>query len=215
MRAESRQDTGAIGVYTFDTLPQPLAGSQGTLSAEVEARLEFGFFPGQAAGAPCAEITCVPGILRMIGMEWSGEEIFKSSGERVRIHQAPSELYAIAEGEALPTCTTFDPLPAVVLSNSSSFLFIDPLGAPCDLLKPTALPSTTASPAPIRWIHLVGDSNVRHLVNHLSKPLGLSTCSSHTAEGEKYPTTWLCHDHSGGGLVVTFSWWFLTTGESF
>ncbi|GAA5852120.1 hypothetical protein JCM8547_000163 [Rhodosporidiobolus lusitaniae] len=197
----------SMGVYTFQNLPERLSSRfEGNVTAEV--RLEFGYYPGGEVGQPCAGKTCEPGLLdRIVGMKWSGEEIFDSAGRRAVLPPGTSH----SSTSPSTTCDTLRDLPAVLMHNET-FAFLAPSGSPCTLLTPTPQPPA-ATPNPIRWLHLVGDSNTRHLVQHLSDPLGLYNRLSWTAPGEKYPTHFFCHDGSLSGVFVTFSWFFLTTDQ--
>lgn len=187
--------------------------------AEVEVILEFGFYPGARSGQPCAGATCQPAELSRMGVEWSGREVVSEDGKRLIMEAHGRKTEDPSRKNDLEPCPILSPLP-VVLSlpspstapQTSPFTFLDPTGSPCSLFSPHPLPPSSSS-RPITWIHLLGDSNLRHLIPNLARPLGLQHCTSHTRKPEPYPTEWVCHDGSGGGVVLTFAWWFLTTGE--
>lgn len=212
----------AAGSYSFplDALPPPIRtdAADRTAQAEIEIILEFGFYPGAASGQPCAGATCQPAELIRMGVDWSGAEVLAEDGQRIMMEVRKMRRGDVQQEDNLEQCPTLSPLPVVLTPSSSSsapqaalFTFLDSSGSPCSLLAPS--PPPPSSPRSITWIHLLGDSNLRHLIPHLAQPLGLQHCAYHTRKPEPYPTEWICHDGSGGGVVLTFAWWFLTTGE--
>ncbi|ORY81269.1 hypothetical protein BCR35DRAFT_304140 [Leucosporidium creatinivorum] len=180
----------SMGLYSLplDALPPAIRinEEEPAPQAEVEILLEFGFYPGAASGQPCAGATCQPAELSRMGVEWSGGEVLTEDGERVKVQVELARREAVAQ-EDLEQCPTLSPLPPTI---------------------------ALVVPRPITWVHLLGDSNLRHLIPHLARPLGLQHCTSYTRKPEPYPTEWMCHDGSGGGVVLTFAWWFLTTDQN-
>ncbi|KAK4049339.1 hypothetical protein OIO90_005468 [Microbotryomycetes sp. JL221] len=255
----------SMGVYLLSPLPKTSQSAtndvgSGKVKVTIEARLEFGWFPGQRSGQPCVGIECQPNDLSAFGVEYSGEEIWpaasapkntltrrhgaehdrmtkhvkRQSQARLEIYLEPSSLDVKPQetGKA-DLCDVFHQTDAAVAGPEGRVSYLAANGRPCHLRPfPTATSevpfdnrdnksvdafSTQSETGGVNWIHLIGDSNSRRLIIALAMRLGSKDCRSHTSEGQKRPTTWVCFNSEvaepqlgSTTYVLSFSWYFLT-----
>lgn len=193
---QSRRTTA---VYTFALPSLPIAPD---MDPVVEMVMEFAFFPGGLSGQMCRGTACTEKQLQSIGVEWSGREILDSRQARIRVPATWFGASGPTNTDARTCCSFANPRVSYD-RQSKSLLFWTNEGARCSLGK---IPQVTSLDGNV-WLHLIGDSNARHLALSTAKVLGAGHCVSHTQHPQTNPTHYICWS-TNERIVVTFSWFY-------
>ncbi|KAI8808630.1 hypothetical protein BJ742DRAFT_808118 [Cladochytrium replicatum] len=190
------------GTYTF-ILP-PAKYAQDTRMVTIEARLEFGYWPVDTEIRHCSGPVCNPDSVFASGIVYNGSEVRSSHGKR-------TTLRLVSSNSPSPTalCNMGSKLVVEVDRADGTPYFTSEERAQACRLRDFG--DVVPSDGTIHWIHVIGDSNCRHMVPAWAKAMNLATCHVHTAEDSVRPTTSVCFNTSGqSNKVLSFSWFFLS-----
>ncbi|GAA5997463.1 uncharacterized protein JCM10292_000865 [Rhodotorula paludigena] len=179
----------------------------------VDVALEFGFYPGVTTGEVCGgEVrTCSP-----VQESATHGDKRNYSGERIEVLEAQIVELGSDERPATTLCNDLSSL-----SGRWSNLAYQP--ETCSLRTPTfPMPFVPAAPTRPLWIHLVGDSNSRNMLKHLTNSLGDGAMinapkvrdssthnGTHAAMAFRYRDGVAPADESVvPDVIVTWAWWY-------
>ncbi|CAD6574626.1 MAG: hypothetical protein CYPHOPRED_005461 [Cyphobasidiales sp. Tagirdzhanova-0007] len=177
----------------------------------IQVYLLFGFYPSIDGTQPCKRAVCDIETDFDPKLQFSYELIKPSLNVKILPVSSVKLLaqdLSVMPSTSLTECSDYTSLSG--FWHNESFLSHELACALPNSLEMQHVLSTDIQKSRVTWIHVLGDSLVRHAVLQLINELGLSHAYNYTKPAAKYPTHIIAAGRFQGNrtVIITWRWWF-------